>query len=184
MSPSNITSNTASKSNQRQQGARTARRTIQLICHIIPGSVQGLCLFARIMSMQNSGTYHITLRAWKHRGCKQTITNLSLSHWDVYHIITSTSGTRTSEDVFYLLAIRCPARGEGKPGIEPGSSDPKSSPLPLRHHGGPQSTSSLEERWITCVLIYMKRSAQYCRKLNLELFLENFKKAFCWTYCK
>ena len=36
----------------------------------------------------------------------------------------------------YLLAIRGPTRGEGKRGIEPGSSDPKSSPLPLRHRGG------------------------------------------------
>ena len=38
---------------------------------------------------------------------------------------------------FYILAIRGPTRGEGKRGIEPGSSDPKSSPLPLRHRGGP-----------------------------------------------
>ena len=45
-------------------------------------------------------------------------------------------GTGTSEDVFYLLAIRGPKRGEGKRGIEPGSSDPKSSLLPLRHRGG------------------------------------------------
>ena len=45
-------------------------------------------------------------------------------------------GTGTSEDVFNLLAIRGPTRGEGKPGIEPGSSDPQSSPLPLRHRGG------------------------------------------------
>ena len=47
------------------------------------------------------------------------------------------TGTGTSEDVFYLLAIRGPTRGEGKRGIEPGSSDPKFSPLPLRHRGGP-----------------------------------------------
>ena len=46
------------------------------------------------------------------------------------------TGTGTSEDAFYLLAIRGPTRGEGKRGIEPGSSDPKSSPLPLRHRGG------------------------------------------------
>ena len=46
------------------------------------------------------------------------------------------TGTGTSEDVFYLLAIRGPTRGEGKRGIEPGSSDPKSSPLPLRQRGG------------------------------------------------
>ena len=39
-------------------------------------------------------------------------------------------------DVFYLLAIRGPTRGEGKRVIEPGSYDPKSSPLPLRHRGG------------------------------------------------
>ena len=45
-------------------------------------------------------------------------------------------GTGTSEDVFYLLAISGPTRGEGKPGIEFGSSDPKSSPLPLDHRGG------------------------------------------------
>ena len=46
------------------------------------------------------------------------------------------TGTGTSEDVFYLLAIRGPTRGEGKREIELGSSDPKSSPLPLRHRGG------------------------------------------------
>ena len=46
------------------------------------------------------------------------------------------TGTGTSEDVFYLLAIRGPTSGEGNPGIEPGSSDPQSSPLPLRHRGG------------------------------------------------
>ena len=45
------------------------------------------------------------------------------------------TGTGTSEDVFYLFAIRGPTRGEGKRGIEPGSSDPKSSPLTLRHRG-------------------------------------------------
>ena len=44
--------------------------------------------------------------------------------------------TGTSEDVFNLLAIRGPTRSEGKPGIEPESSDPQSSPLPLRHRGG------------------------------------------------
>ena len=47
------------------------------------------------------------------------------------------TGTGASEDVFYLLAIIGPTRGEGKRGIEPGSSDPKSSPLPLCHCGGP-----------------------------------------------
>ena len=36
-------------------------------------------------------------------------------------------------DVFNLLAIRGPTRGEGKSGIQPGSSDPQSSLLPL--HG-------------------------------------------------
>ena len=41
-----------------------------------------------------------------------------------------------SEDVFNLLAIRGPTRGEVMPGIEPGSSDPKPSPLPLCHRGG------------------------------------------------
>ena len=42
----------------------------------------------------------------------------------------------TSEDVFDLLAIRGPTRGEGMPGIEPVSSDQKSSPLPPRQRGG------------------------------------------------
>ena len=51
------------------------------------------------------------------------------------------TGTETSEDVFNLLAIRGPTRGEGKPGIEPGSSDPQSSPLPLRHRGGQEYLS-------------------------------------------
>ena len=60
------------------------------------------------------------------------------------------TGTRTSEDVFYLLAIRGPTRGEGKRGIEPGSSDPKSSPLPLRHRGGPEE----EVGHILGILIY------------------------------
>ena len=46
------------------------------------------------------------------------------------------TGTGTSKDVFNLLAIRGPTHGEGKPGIEPRSSDPQSSPLPLRHCGG------------------------------------------------
>ena len=44
------------------------------------------------------------------------------------------TGTRTSEDVFYVLAIRGPTHGEGMPGIKPGSGgspDPQSSPLPL-----------------------------------------------------
>ena len=49
---------------------------------------------------------------------------------------TCLRGTGTSKDVFNLLAIRGPTRGEGKPGIEPGSSDPQSSPLPLHHRGG------------------------------------------------
>ena len=40
------------------------------------------------------------------------------------------------EDVFNLLAIRRPTRGEGMSGIEAGFSDPLSSPLPPRHHGG------------------------------------------------
>ena len=46
------------------------------------------------------------------------------------------TGTGTSEDVFNFLAIRGPTRGEGKLGLEPGSSDPQSSPLPLRHCSG------------------------------------------------
>ena len=45
-------------------------------------------------------------------------------------------GTWMSEDVFNLLAIRGPICGEAMPGIDPGSSDPQSSPLPLRHRGG------------------------------------------------
>ena len=49
------------------------------------------------------------------------------------------TGTGTSEDVFYLRAIRGPTRSEGKPGIKPGSSDPQSSPLLLRHRGGLRS---------------------------------------------
>ena len=52
-------------------------------------------------------------------------------------------GHGTSEDAFYLLAIRGLTRGEGKPGIEPGSSDPKSSPLPLRHRGGPNDLEKI-----------------------------------------
>ena len=40
------------------------------------------------------------------------------------------------QDVFNLLAIRGPTRGEGMPGIEPKSSDPQFSPLPLCHRGG------------------------------------------------
>ena len=46
------------------------------------------------------------------------------------------TGTGTSEDAFLLLAIREPTRGEGKPGIEPGLSDPQSSPLSLHQRGG------------------------------------------------
>ena len=46
------------------------------------------------------------------------------------------TGTGTSEDVFNLLAIRGSTHGEGMPGIETGSSDPQSSPLPLRPRGG------------------------------------------------
>ena len=42
-------------------------------------------------------------------------------------------GTAMPEDIFYLLAISGPTRREGVPGIEPGSSDPQSSRLPLRH---------------------------------------------------
>ena len=41
------------------------------------------------------------------------------------------------EDVFNLLSIRGSTRGEGMPGIEPGSPDPLSNPLPQRqrHRG-------------------------------------------------
>ena len=35
------------------------------------------------------------------------------------------TGTGTSEDVFYLLAIKEPTSSEGMPGIEPGSFDPQ-----------------------------------------------------------
>ena len=45
-------------------------------------------------------------------------------------------GTGTSEDVFCLLAIRGPTCDLRMPGIEPGSYDPKSSPLALCHRGG------------------------------------------------
>ena len=58
------------------------------------------------------------------------------------------TGTRTSEDVFHLLAIRGPTDGEGKRGIEPGSSDPKSSPLHLRHRGGQRSFFLWKEKWL------------------------------------
>ena len=43
-------------------------------------------------------------------------------------------------DVFNLLAIRRPTRGEGKPGIEPGSSDPQSSPQFVSSNIPPQQT--------------------------------------------
>ena len=43
------------------------------------------------------------------------------------------TGTGMSDDIFYLLAIRGPTCSEGMPGIEPGSSDPQSSPQPLCH---------------------------------------------------
>ena len=45
------------------------------------------------------------------------------------------TGTGKSEDVFYVLAVRGPTCGEGMPGIEPGSPEAQSSPLPLRHRG-------------------------------------------------
>ena len=48
-------------------------------------------------------------------------------------------GTGTSEDVLDLFAIGELTLGEGMPGIEPGSPDPKSSLLPLRHCGGAQN---------------------------------------------
>ena len=37
---------------------------------------------------------------------------------------------QVSKDVFNLLAIRGPTRGEGMPGIEPGFPDPQSNLLP------------------------------------------------------
>ena len=46
------------------------------------------------------------------------------------------TGTGTSEDVFNLLAIKGPTRGDRMPGIEPGSPDLQSTPLPLCHNGG------------------------------------------------
>ena len=61
------------------------------------------------------------------------------------------TGTGTSEDAFNLLAIRGPTCGEGMPGIEPGSSDPQSSPLPLRHRGGPQDQNVAHGRTYTLV---------------------------------
>ena len=45
-------------------------------------------------------------------------------------------GHRDVRRRFYLLAIRGPTHGEDMPGIEPGSSDPQSNSLPLRHRGG------------------------------------------------
>ena len=47
-----------------------------------------------------------------------------LGHWDV-------------KDLFNLLANRG-AHGEGMLGIQPGSPDPQSSPLPLCHFGRPK----------------------------------------------
>ena len=49
-------------------------------------------------------------------------------------------GTRTSEDVFYLLATRGPTHSEGMPEIEPRCPDPQSSPLPVRHCDRPLYT--------------------------------------------
>ena len=52
---------------------------------------------------------------------------LGVLAWQVY----PDAGTGRSEDVFNILAIRGPTRGEGMRGIEPGSSDPATS-MPLR----------------------------------------------------
>ena len=67
------------------------------------------------------------------------------------------TGTGTSEDVFNILAIRGPTRGDVMLGIEPGSSDPQSSPLPLRHRGGHKHSAacydvdinSTGKRWLS-----------------------------------
>ena len=46
-----------------------------------------------------------------------------------------------SIDVFNLLAIRGPTHSEDMLGIEPGSSNPQSSPLPLPHRGRPSQNA-------------------------------------------
>ena len=43
---------------------------------------------------------------------------------------------------------RGPTRSEDMPGIEPGSPDPKSSPLPLRQHGGRQDLKTISRKTI------------------------------------
>ena len=66
-------------------------------------------------------------------------------------------GHQDVEDAFHLLVIRGLTRGEGKHGIEPGSSNPQSSPLPLRHRGGqisvePQQINYSAVRQISCAV--------------------------------
>ena len=53
-----------------------------------------------------------------------------------------------SEDLLKLLAIRGHTRSEDMPGIEPGSPDPKSSPLPLRQQGGRQDLKTIIRKTI------------------------------------
>ena len=75
-----------------------------------------------------------------------------------------------SEDVFNLLAIRGLTGGEGKPGIKPGSSDPQSHPLTLRHHGGPWAVATIlltskatlwQNHWF-CHWCYLANIRQKC----------------------
>ena len=87
------------------------------------------------------------------------------------------TGTGTSKDVFNLLAIRGPTRGEGKPGIEPGSSDPQSSPLPLLHRGG-QDLSFNSERHVNN-LIHQYNQCNVCHVsiLKWQLMINSFRTA-------
>ena len=52
-------------------------------------------------------------------------------------------------DVFNLLVIRGPTRGEGMTEIEPRSPDPQSTPIPLCHRGG-------HHRQVTMFVIFAK----------------------------
>ena len=62
----------------------------------------------------------------------------------------------------YLLAIRGPTHGEGMPGIEPGSTDLQSSPLPLRHRGGLiHQTTNNSNIW-TGVRVYQHQANEHC----------------------
>ena len=76
-------------------------------------------------------------------------------------------GTGTSEDVCYLLAIRGATRGEGKRGIEPGSSDPKSSPLPLCHRGG-RDRLDLNDNVFSVLYFFIKAAKRILTKLDSQ----------------